>query len=84
MRMRPLRFLLLALAAAALAGCAAEPPPNAVASVSLPQPPAGPAPEYVMQAGDVIDIKLYSHPELNESVALRPDGRISRCSSWTR
>jgi len=32
---------------------------------------------YVLQAGDVMDIKFYYHPKLNETVIVRPDGRIS-------
>jgi len=33
--------------------------------------------EYILQLGDVIDIKFYYHPELNERVIIRPDGKIS-------
>jgi protein involved in polysaccharide export with SLBB domain len=32
---------------------------------------------YRLQPGDAIDIRLFFNPELNESVAIRPDGRIS-------
>ena len=32
---------------------------------------------YQIQAGDALDIKFFYHPELNESVVVRPDGRIS-------
>lgn len=34
-------------------------------------------PEYVIQEGDVLGIKFFFNPELNEEVAVRPDGRIS-------
>ena len=39
----------------------------------------GPTPsqEYVIQSGDLLDIKFFYNPELNESVTVRPDGRIS-------
>jgi len=33
--------------------------------------------EYKIQIGDQLDIKFYYHPELNEQVVVRPDGRIS-------
>lgn len=32
---------------------------------------------YVLQVGDVIDVKLFYNPELNDRVTIRPDGRIS-------
>jgi protein involved in polysaccharide export with SLBB domain len=34
-------------------------------------------PDYRMQAGDQLDIKFFYNPELNESITIRPDGRIS-------
>ena len=33
--------------------------------------------EYVIQPGDELDIKFFYNPELNESVIVRPDGKIS-------
>jgi polysaccharide export outer membrane protein len=33
--------------------------------------------EYKIQIGDQLDIKFYYHPDLNEQVTVRPDGRIS-------
>ncbi len=33
--------------------------------------------DYQIQVGDALDIKFFYHPELNESVIVRPDGRIS-------
>jgi protein involved in polysaccharide export with SLBB domain len=33
--------------------------------------------DYVIQLGDVIDIKIYGHPELNEKMRVRPDGKVS-------
>jgi polysaccharide export outer membrane protein len=33
--------------------------------------------EYLIQPGDVLDIKFFYNPELNDSVIVRPDGRIS-------
>ncbi|MGH9381484.1 MAG: polysaccharide biosynthesis/export family protein [Thermoanaerobaculia bacterium] len=34
-------------------------------------------PEYVIQDGDVLAVKFFFNPELNEEVTVRPDGRIS-------
>ena len=33
--------------------------------------------EYTIQLGDILDIKLFYNPELNELVKVRPDGKIS-------
>ncbi len=33
--------------------------------------------DYVIQPGDKLDIKFYYQPELNETVVVRPDGKIS-------
>lgn len=33
--------------------------------------------EYILQVSDAIDIKFFYNPELNESVTIRPDGKIS-------
>ncbi|MBE0558675.1 MAG: polysaccharide biosynthesis/export family protein [Proteobacteria bacterium] len=71
------KFFPLLLLLSLLYGCAhAETVP---AKASAPEPPAAPAalPEYKIQTGDLLDIKLYYHPVLNESVTVRPDGRIS-------
>lgn len=59
-----------------LAACAtnhAVPPPPA--TVWATQPPA-PEP-YVLQTGDMLTVKFYFNPELNEDVVIRPDGKIS-------
>jgi polysaccharide export outer membrane protein len=39
-------------------------------------PPPSPEP-YVLQVGDLIAVKFYRNPELNEEVTVRPDGKIS-------
>jgi polysaccharide export outer membrane protein len=53
---------------------------------SMPPLPATPAafttlpvvlPPYKVQVGDVLDIKLFQNPELNDEVTVRPDGMIS-------
>jgi len=38
---------------------------------------AAPNDAYVLQLGDVLDIKFFYNPELNEQVSIRPDGKIS-------
>jgi protein involved in polysaccharide export with SLBB domain len=50
-------------------------PPAAVS----PNVQTGPhiEPEYRINVGDELDIKFFYNPELNESVIVRPDGRIS-------
>lgn len=45
-----------------------EPPPDSLASVS---------PAYVIHSGDQLVIKFFYNSDLNESVTVRPDGRIS-------
>jgi hypothetical protein len=35
-----------------------------------------PTPKLTLAPGDVLDIKFYYAPELNESQAVRPDGKI--------
>jgi protein involved in polysaccharide export with SLBB domain len=43
-----------------------------------PGPPSPPAPTaYVIQPGDRLDVKFFYNSELNESVTVRPDGKIS-------
>lgn len=41
------------------------------------QATAVPTEDYHLQIGDQLDIKFFYHPELNDSVTVRPDGRIS-------
>ncbi len=74
-------FACAALSGAAilLAGCAqteSSLPP--IPQVSTPMA-GGPAtlPPYRVQVGDLLDVKLFLNPELNEEVVVRPDGLIS-------
>jgi protein involved in polysaccharide export with SLBB domain len=46
-------------------------------SERVPAEAAGEHDQYILQYDDVIDIKFYYDPELNETVTIRPDGRIS-------
>jgi polysaccharide biosynthesis/export protein len=77
-RIASLGWIVAVLALAA--GCASNPASRPPAPPSAPPVAATPAPErieYVLQTGDVLQIKLYYNPELNELVPIRPDGRIS-------
>ena len=65
----------------ALAGCAGVDSNSAPVSASVSEEKAEPVEEvdrtYYLQPGDVIDVKFYYNPALNESVSIRPDGKIS-------
>ncbi len=72
------RVTVLAVLAAFLVGCGAHratlnKEAEAVSQYSTIQKP----PEYRIQAGDQLDIKFFFNPELNETVFVRPDGKIS-------
>jgi len=61
-----------------LAGCAPTKVQVPIASPAPPlQTPFAPQGEYTFQLGDQLDVKFFYNPELNESVVVRPDGRIS-------
>jgi protein involved in polysaccharide export with SLBB domain len=81
MRPRPRNILAATTAASALialSSCSPVPdlppapaePPAATGYVSSLEP-------YRIQVGDVLDVRLMLNPELNEEVAVRPDGHIS-------
>ena len=59
-----------------LFGCASQ-QPNVQSEVAVltatPQKPQG----YMIQPGDQLDIKFFYNPEINETVTVRPDGKIS-------
>lgn len=62
--------VVLAVSAAAVAGCATEPPP-----ASQAPPPA--FNEYLIGPGDGLQVFVWRNPELTVTVPVRPDGRIS-------
>jgi protein involved in polysaccharide export with SLBB domain len=78
-----MHHLLCGVALSLTAGCAAQAPPagetpalrTLVFAGAVPAPTSADA--YVLQAGDLLSIKFYYSPELNEDVVIRPDGRIS-------
>ena len=59
-----------------LVGCASQSSNVKEAQSLAPSSAKAPAP-YVIHAGDQLDIKFFFNPELNESVVVRPDGKIS-------
>ena len=70
-------FMLIVIATFLLSGCASQQSnvaPKATASVtsSIEKPTP-----YFIQPGDQLDIKFFYNPELNETVTVRPDGKIS-------
>ena len=59
----------------AVAGCASNQPQTPSAFV-LPAPPQEQG-EYILQAGDTIDITFYYHPDNNQqNLLVRPDGKV--------
>jgi protein involved in polysaccharide export with SLBB domain len=72
--------LLAALAAAAALGSCATASGDLPPIPMIPVPQAGTLsglPPYKVQVGDVLDVKLYLNPELNDQVTVRPDGKFS-------
>lgn len=69
-------FALLIVILALLLGCASQ---NTVVKYEPPPGAAGPQepPEYFIQPGDELDIKFFYNPNLNETILVRPDGKIS-------
>ena len=74
MKMKAALFVLIIIALALVFGCATQ---NAnvqeATTLATPQKPS----PYIIQPGDELDIKFFYNPELNETVAVRPDGKIS-------
>ncbi len=48
--------------------------PTVVKPLSLPTTQSS---DYVVQAGDTLDLKFFYQPELNDTLVIRPDGKIS-------
>jgi len=68
------RFRAIGLAAAVLlAACSGRVAQN---PAPLP-PPHATAQSYMIEPGDDLDIRFFYNPELNEELAVRPDGNIS-------
>lgn len=79
--------LVLLLLSAGFVKAAVEPSPGqpklpqqispVQSAISAPQTPPVDLATYVLQKGDDIEIKAYNITELNQTVRIRPDGRIS-------
>lgn len=68
-------FLISSWAATAAFAQAADDGPEA--KQSLPAAATGRTAEYLLSAGDSIELKFFYNPELNDSMLIRPDGRVS-------
>ena len=78
MKIKATRISLLFLVIFLVIACASQQSnvaPEAAALAPLPRS-SQPAP-YFIQPSDQLDIKFFYNPELNESVTVRPDGKIS-------
>ena len=76
--MRILRYFLHVSIIIAFLGCAQKNLGNITnlsAEANLPQEET--PTEYEFQVGDVFDVKFFEYPELDQSVTVRPDGKIS-------
>jgi protein involved in polysaccharide export with SLBB domain len=68
----------LGVVAALLVGCASNRTiPNNPAQAGFAPTKVQRPPEYRMQPGDEMDIKFFFNPELDQTVLVRPDGKIS-------
>ncbi len=72
--MNMLRLMKMLLPVLLLSACATVKNPTPL--FPEPKEPIS-AREYTIQAGDLLDIKFFYNPELNEQVTVRPDGRIA-------
>jgi protein involved in polysaccharide export with SLBB domain len=66
-------FLIAVLTASCGGPVVKNPTPVGAAGTITPHPDA----VYTIHTGDQLDIKFFYNPELNETVTVRPDGRIS-------
>ncbi len=72
-------LIALAFAGASCSVQAAPKPKKATTSArpSVPRPAPRPSNEYLLGPEDVLDISVSNHPDLNTSVTVRPDGKIT-------
>lgn len=70
-------FILIIVATFLFSGCASRQPNVAPEAAALTASSIGKPAPYYIQPGDQLDIKFFYNPELNESLTVRPDGKIS-------
>lgn len=73
------RLSVVALLAALAPACQSAAKTASTAPVILKpdKPPQEGEPAYTLGVGDVFDVKLFYHPELNETLTVRLDGKVS-------
>lgn len=76
MKLKITGILLSCVLLLALCACSTQRPATMVRLPAVAAATQQPR-EYLIQPGDQLDIKLFYNPELNESVTVRPDGKIS-------
>jgi len=59
-----------------VAGCASVTPVEAPSILEEPLPPVE-IPPYSLQRGDLISVRFWGNPELDDEMTIRPDGRIT-------
>jgi polysaccharide biosynthesis/export protein PslD len=74
--MKAFRAVAAVTCVCALAGCATRRPLTFHPSTVETAPPPTRTP-YLLQVGDLVSVKFYYNPELNEDLLVRPDGAIS-------
>jgi len=77
--MKPSRNALILIIAVTcfLSACASQQPNVTLETAALTAVGSGPPAPYLIQPGDELDIKFFYNPEINETVTVRPDGKIS-------
>ena len=70
-------FILIIVAMFLLSGCASQQSNVAPEAAALTALSSGEPAPYFIQPGDQLDIKFFYNPELNETLTVRPDGKIS-------
>jgi polysaccharide biosynthesis/export protein len=71
--MDAIRIAVLLVTLLAMAGCSS----SVAGKAGALQTPTYPMKEYRIQPGDQLDVKFFYNPELNESLTVRSDGRIT-------
>jgi len=69
-------FIVIAAAITMLLGCASRQTPIKSKAHEFPNTTRQQSP-YLLQPGDQLEIKFFYNPELNETITVRPDGKIS-------